>query len=134
MPSRAPLATAHIALNKQTKLGDTAIYAAAPGALSILKEGIKTSKSASSIGRAGRESAGGAASRDYGQRNAGGLNEHRVCAFSKLHPQQKSWSLPTQMRTETRSKFEFPIRTVQKSMPPPGPVLSENFIRSGFAP
>src|SRR5262245_50135284 len=39
----------------------------------------------------------------------------------KLHPQQKSWSLPTQMRTETRSKFEFPIRTVQKSMPPPGP-------------
>src|SRR5258708_39377647 len=27
------------------------------------------------------------------------------CAFS-LHAQQKSWSLPTQMRTETRSKFE----------------------------
>jgi hypothetical protein len=23
----------------------------------------------------------------------------------------ESWSLPTQMRTETRSKFEFPIRT-----------------------
>src|SRR5262245_10955832 len=39
----------------------------------------------------------------------------------KLHPQQKSWSLPTQMRTETRSKSKFPIRTVQKSMPPPGP-------------
>ena len=39
----------------------------------------------------------------------------------KLHPQQKSWSLPTQMRTETRSKFEFPISTAQKSMPPPGP-------------
>jgi hypothetical protein len=38
----------------------------------------------------------------------------------KLHRQQKSWSLPTQMRTETRSKFEFPISTVQKSMPPPG--------------
>src|SRR5947209_10762136 len=34
-----------------------------------------------------------------------------ACAFAKLHPQQKSWSLPTQMRTETRSKFEFPIRT-----------------------
>ena len=33
------------------------------------------------------------------------------CPFSKLHPQQKSWSLATQMRTETRSKFEFPIRT-----------------------
>src|SRR5262249_23707865 len=32
-------------------------------------------------------------------------------AFSKLHPQQKSWSLPTQMRTETRPKFELSIRT-----------------------
>src|SRR5262245_20947554 len=29
----------------------------------------------------------------------------------KLHPQQKSWSLPTQMRTETRSKFKLSIRS-----------------------
>jgi hypothetical protein len=28
------------------------------------------------------------------------------CPFSKLHPQQKSWSLATQMRTETRSQFD----------------------------
>src|SRR6266516_4981030 len=33
------------------------------------------------------------------------------CSFSKLHPQQTSWSLPTQMRTETRSKFQLSIRT-----------------------
>jgi hypothetical protein len=46
----------------------------------------------------------------------------QVCVvIPKLHPQQKSWSLPTHVRTETRSKFEFPISTVQKSMPPPGP-------------
>src|SRR5215468_3387139 len=42
------------------------------------------------------------------------------CAFSKLHPQQKSWSLPTQMRTETRSKFEFPIgRSEVRATPGP---------------
>jgi hypothetical protein len=29
------------------------------------------------------------------------------CPFSKLHPQQKSWSLATQMPTETRSQFDF---------------------------
>jgi hypothetical protein len=57
MPSRAPLATAHIALNKQTNLVIRLYMRRQPGALSILKEGIKTSKSASSIGRAGRESA-----------------------------------------------------------------------------
>src|SRR5262249_39658124 len=30
------------------------------------------------------------------------------CAFSKLHPQQKSWSLPTQMRTGASTEnFDF---------------------------
>jgi len=64
-----------------------------PGALSILKEGIKTSKSASSIGRAGRESAGGAARRDYGQRN-GGLNEHRVHWRTRMQLGWSRWCFP----------------------------------------
>jgi hypothetical protein len=32
------------------------------------------------------------------------------CASSILHPRQKSWLFPTQMRTETRLQFEFPVQ------------------------
>jgi hypothetical protein len=35
----------------------------------------------------------------------------RGCAFSKLRPQQKSWSLPTNCGAEIGSKIEVPIRT-----------------------